>query len=138
MAQQEKLTKLFDLKKSAATKGKPWVQKLANYSVVTSQFTDSGKTIVPNNSGVNAVHFFLPPVNACNGHEWDFYNANTVAFYIHGDTNVVVSRLGLTSKIINCTDATNTGFHARLHSDGVKYYFSRIASGTNTSGYQLG
>ena len=118
MPQQEKITRKLDYDKRARIEGVRILPITANYSV--DQYLDSGSYIVTANS-TPIIHINLPPVNACNGHYWNFLNGNATVFHIVGDTNAIVSRFGVVQKAVNF-GAAEEGDTARVICDGAKYY----------------
>ena len=130
MPQQEKITRKLDYDKRARIEGVRIKSVSGNYSV--DRYLDSGSYIVTSNS-TPISHMFLPPVNACNGHYWNFLNGNATVMHIVGDTNAIVSSFGVVQKAVNFGTAQE-GDGARVVCDGTKYYLLAIAQNA-TYGY---
>jgi len=131
MAQQEKLTKKLDLKKSATITGRRVLAKEANYSI--DKKLDSGSFIFANNSG-QVIYFSLPPVNAVNGQYWHFTTINTGKMHVVGDTNAIVDSFGVVQKAINFGTGQE-GEGGVLVSDGIKYYLTSTMQLNATYGF---
>lgn len=92
----------------------------ANYTVNAS--LDGGATIVATGANTtHGIHITLPLVNAINGYSFKFYMGNTSPVYIVGDTNVIVSGIGATTKILNFGEG-KLGTGVEVFSDGTKYF----------------
>jgi len=131
MPQQEKITRRLDYDKRAEIKGVRILQKTANYSV--DQYVDSGSYIAANNSS-QRIYFNLPPVNAVNGHYWNFFARNTGRFQVVGDTNAIVDDFGVSKKAINFGVGIE-GEGCRIICDGVKYFVVGLSQTNATYGF---
>ncbi len=102
----------------------PGIRTLTGHTVLAN--TDSGKLIVLSNA-TNILHVTLPPVNACNGLRFSFFNATANGFKVVGDTNAILTSIGVNAadkiKILYMNHTTNFGMTCDFICDGATYYF---------------
>ncbi len=102
----------------------PGVRTLTQHTLLTA--ADSGKVIIVSNA-TNILAISLPPVNACNGLKFSFFNATANGFKIIGDTNAIVTSSGVNAadkfKSIYMNHTVNFGMTCDLICDASSYYF---------------
>ncbi|KKK99311.1 hypothetical protein LCGC14_2634030 [marine sediment metagenome] len=120
MAQQEKITKKLDLKKSAVITGVRILKKDVSYTL--SAKNDSGSYIAANNSSLAPTLFTLPALADCNGQFWNFFSSNATSFHVLSPaSNAFVSDYGVNTLGVNFGHISE-GQGCRVICDGSKYY----------------